>query len=322
MHSGLTVLVLCFAAGIVQAAPETGAERARQLLDRMTEASRSLNYDGVFVYQRDAHMDAMRIIHQADQGEERERMISLTGHAREVIRNDESVTCIFPDDQAVMVEKSRPYRLLSSQFPQSVTRLAESYNFVMQGSDRVAGRDAYVIGIQPRDRFRYGYRLWLDRETGLMLRSELIGEQGKPLEQFMFTKLEIMDEIPDRKLEPTITGSDYTWYENPDDSHKRIENAEWQVGWMPAGFMISDRADELLADSPRPVHHMVFSDGLALVSVFVEKVGSKSGVLIGPSKLGAVNAFARETDGHQVMVVGEVPLITVRQMANSVSHTQ
>ena len=321
MRAGLAVFALYLISGLSHAVADSEQQQARQLLEQMTEASRSLNYDGVFVYERDTQMDAMRIIHQANQGEERERLISLTGHAREVVRNDESVTCIFPDDQAVMVEKSRPYRLLSSQFPQSVSSLTDYYNFLIKGSDRVAGRDTHVVAIQPRDRFRYGYRLWIDKESGLMLRSELIGEQGQPLEQFMFTELDIMDEIPNRKLEPTITGADYTWYENPDDTHNKIENAEWRVEWLPAGFNISDRADELLANSPRPVHHMVFSDGLALVSVFVEKVNSESGTLIGPSKLGAVNAFARQADGHQVMVVGEVPPITVRKMANSVSHT-
>lgn len=318
MRAGLPVLILCLAGGLPQAV--AAQPDARELLDRMTEASRTLNYDGVFIYQRGSHMDAMRIIHKAGQGSERERLISLTGHAREVIRNDESVTCIFPDDQAVIVEKSRPYRLLSSQFPQQVAELADSYTFMVKGSDRIAGRDAHIVAIKPRDHYRYGYRLWLDKKTGLMLRSDLIGEQGEPLERFMFTRLDVVENIPDQQLQPSITGVEYSWYENPDDVHTRIEDAEWNVDWMPAGFTISDRADELLADSPRPVHHMVFSDGLALVSVFVEKIGSENGVLIGPSKLGAVNAFARKADGHQIMVVGEVPLVTVRQMANSVSY--
>jgi len=320
MRAALPMLLLCLASGGLSQTVAAGQPDARQLLDRMTEASRSLNYDGVFVYQRGSHMDAMRIIHKAGQGSERERLISLTGHAREVIRNDESVTCIFPDDQAVIVEKSRPHKLLSSQFPQQVAELADSYTFMVEGSDRVADRDAHIVAIKPRDRYRYGYRLWLDKKTGLMLRSDLIGEQGRSLEQFMFTHLEVLEEISDQQLQPTITGVNYSWYENPDDVHTRIEDAEWNVNWMPAGFTISDRADELLADSPRPVHHMVFSDGLAMISVFVEQIGNENGVLIGPSKLGAVNAFARKADGHQIMVVGEVPLVTVRQMADSVSY--
>jgi len=316
----LTLLLLGVGGVLSQPVIAADEAKARRLLDEMTQASRSLNYDGVFVYQHDSHMDAMRIIHQAESGTERERIYSLTGHAREVIRNDESVTGIFPDNQSVIVEKSRPYELLSSQLPQPVAQLADYYTFALKGTDRVAGRDTRIVAIQPRDRYRYGYRLWLDSKTNLMLRSELIGKDGKALEQFMFTRIEIVEEIPDSQLEPTVTGTDFTWYENPDDVHNKMSSSQWQVEWLPAGFSISNRTNELLADSPRPVHHMVFSDGLALVSVFVEKISNKRGALIGPSRMGAVNAFARQMDDHQIVVVGEVPRITVRKMANAVSH--
>ncbi len=320
MLARLRLLLLCAVGSLPHIAVAGDEQEARRLLNEMTEAARSLNYDGIFVYQRGSQMDTMRIIHQAESGTERERLVSLTGHAREVIRNENSVTCIFPDEQSVMVEKSRPYKLLSSQLPQPVAELDDSYTFAVQGTDRVAGRDTRIVAIKPRDRFRYGYRLWLDQATGLMLRSELVNEEGKSLDQFIFTRIEIVYDIPDQQLEPTVTGTDYTWYENSDDSHGQMSSDNWQVDWMPNGFSISNSNDELLADSPRPVHHMVFSDGLALVSVFVEKASNNYGVLIGPSNVGAVNAFARQTDGHQVVVVGEVPLITVRQMANSVSH--
>mgnify|MGYP006422212933 CR=1 FL=1 len=315
----LTLLLLGIA-GACQSAIAADEDKARQLLDEMTQAARTLNYDGVFVYQHDSHMDAMRIIHQADSANERERVVSLTGHAREVIRNDESVTIIFPDDQAVMVEKSRPYELLSSQLPRPIAKLDDYYDFAVKGSDRVAGRDSRIVAIQPRDHYRYGYRLWLDKKTDLMLRSELIGKDGKALEQFMFTRLEVVEVIPDSQLEPTITGTDFTWYENPDNAHDKTSQSHWQVEWLPAGFSMSNRTNERLADSPRPVHHMVFSDGVALVSVFAERISNKRGALIGPSRMGAVNAFARQMDDYQVVVVGEVPLITVRKIANAVSR--
>lgn len=320
MRGCLLTLLLSLAGGMPFVALAQGTD-ARQLLEKMTEAYRTQNYEGVFVYRHDSRMDAMHIIHQANGSNERERMIALTGPAREVIRNNKSVTCIFPDDQAVLVEKSRPYKLPSAQLALSLEKLGENYAFTLAGEDRVAGHDAQIVAIQPRDRFRYGYRLWIDKDSHLLLRSELIGEQGKPLEQFMFTRLEIREQIPDSKLEPSITGTDYTWYENSDDLHNDSVDDNWQVGWLPNGFSITNRSDELLADSPRPVKHLVFTDGLAMVSVFVEKISGDSGILIGPSKRGAVNAFAREADGHQVMVVGEVPLITARQVANSVSYT-
>lgn len=322
VHKSSSLLAICLASlfsSVVFAERQT-EQQAQQLLESMTEAARTLNYDGVFVYQHNDQMDAMRVIHQSQDGKERERLISLTGYAREVIRNGETVTCIFPDDQSVMIEKSRPYELLSAQFPDSIVKLADSYDFKLAGSDRTAGREAEIVKIVPRDRFRYGYRLWIDKQTNMLLKTELFNELGQPLEQFMFTHLEIVDEIPDKLLEPTITGTDFTWYENPDDDHNQIMNSAWQVSWLPNGFTISDHADELLANSPHEVHHLVFSDGLALISVFVEEVSQNSSVMIGPSRLGAVNAFARQAEGYQVMVVGEVPAITVRQMANSVAY--
>lgn len=326
MMRGRTVLLIaCLGvqlAGQAQADDIEASDpsRAQQLLKAMTEASRTLNYDGVFIYQYNDRMDAMRIIHQAGEEAERERLISLTGTAREVIRNGQSVTCIFPDDQSIMVEKSLRYQLPPAQLPHSVTRLADSYRIELVGGGRIAGRDTQIIEILPRDRFRYGYRLWLDEKTHLLLKSELLDSQGQPLELFMFTQLEILDRVPDELLEPTINGSNYSWYENPDDRHTPIKDDAWQVSWLPSGFTISNRADELLANSPLPVQHLVYSDGMTLVSVFVEPVNLGSGVMIGPSRLGAVHAFARAVDGYQVIVIGEVPPITVRQMANSVAY--
>lgn len=318
----LLLLSLAGIAAPLSAATNGSEAEARKLLDKMTTATRTLNYDGIFVYQHNNRMDAMRIIHKVENGRERERLLALSGPAREVIRNDQSVTCIFPDDHSVLVEKSRPYKLLSAQFPDRVAELADSYVFTVAGDERTAGRDARIIEIMPRDRFRYGYRLWIDRDTHLLLKSELLGEQNRPLEQFMFTRLEVLEHIPDSKLQPSITGSDYTWYENAGNGDNPSMDDAWQVGWLPQGFSISNRADELLADSARHVHHLVFSDGLAMVSVFVEQKSNQRGVMVGPSRMGAVNAYAREADGYQVMVVGEVPQSTVRKMAESVSHNQ
>lgn len=317
----LPVLFLWLAAGLSNAAAETQAGDARQLLDEMTTASRTLNYDGVFVYQRGTQLDAMRIIHQANGNGERERLVALTGNAREVVRNDQSVTCIFPDDKAVLVEKSRPYKLLSSQIPQPVSKLADNYTFSITGQDRIASRSTWIVNILPRDQFRYGYRLWIDQQSKLLLKSELLDERGQPREKIMFTRIEIMDTIPEQYLKPTIHGANFTWYENADDMHNPSANSQWEVQWLPTGFKLNEHADELIANRPRPVNHMIFSDGLATVSIFVEKLDKQKGPMIGPSSVGAVNAFARQTDGHQVMVMGEVPLGTVRQMANSVAYS-
>lgn len=315
-------LLLVLAGGLLWSSLAVATEeKARQLLDAMTKAARELNYDGIFIYQRGPQqLDAMRIIHKSEQGRQHERLISLTGHAREVIRDDEEVMCIFPDDQAVMIERVRPRKLLLSEMPQPVTKLAEHYTFSVSGKDRVAGRSAWIVNIMPRDQFRYGYQLWIDEDHKLLLKSEVRNDDGDALERIMFTKLDVVDNIPDEQLQPAITGNGFTRYENPREVRESVDNDEWKIGWLPKGFTMSNHSHHLQPGSSLPVQHMVFSDGLAMVSIFVEKVDAEKGVIIGPSNVGAVSAFARHVAGFQVVAVGEVPPATVRMMVDSVAR--
>ena len=293
--------------------------RAQDLINQMSRASRQLNYDGIFVYRRGSRMDTMRLIHKADSEGERERMVSLTGYAREVIRDNKSVTCIFPDNQAVMVEKSRPRKFLAAKLPEPIEKVADYYTFSVAGKDRVAGRSAWIINIIPKDDFRYGYQLWIDEETRLLLKSELKDASGKPVEQILFTHLQVVDDIPDRLLKPAISGKGFTWYsgsteEVPLPSATHV----WTVIDMPAGFAMSDYEKQSIDNNVMPVEHMIYSDGLATVSVFIEKVKNSPDIMNGASHMGGVNTFATHANGYQVTAVGEVPQKTVRLMANSV----
>ncbi len=295
-------------------------QSARTLINNMSNAVRNLNYDGVFIYQRGGQMNTLRLIHKADENGEIERLISLTGAAREVIRNKQSVTCFFPDDQAVMVEKSRPRQLLPSQLPQSMEKLISNYNFAIFGEDRVAGKLTWVVSIKPKDGYRYGYQFWIDQSSSLLLKSELRNRTGLLLEQIVFTQLDILDAIPDEMLKSSISGKGYTWHNNSEKGNSVVKtNAQWQVGWMPNGFTKNNQEVYPVADSLNPVNHMVYSDGLAMVSIFIEKLEVGHELTAGLSKMGGVNAYARIANGYQVTAVGEVPQATVQRMANSVS---
>lgn len=302
---------------------ETPGVDAHELLARMATATKGLNYDGIFVYQRGEQSDTMRIIHRADDGNgERERLVSLTGAAREVIRDGEAVRCYFPEDRAVMVEKARPRKLFLSEFAQPLERIAELYQFSVAGRDRVAGRSAWVVAIHPRGAFRYGYRLWVDEDSGLLLRSHVVDVNGTPLEQIIFTQIDTPATIPDALLEPELGSRDYTLYTNePSPIAASSEQGSWVVNWLPEGFVENSTQSEVLAPDSAPVRHMVFTDGLAIVSVFVEKAGNPARRIEGFSSMGAVNAFSMLTHDHQVTVVGEVPPMTVRQIASSVAPT-
>lgn len=298
---------------------ETGNPGPQILLDEMAKASRDLNYDGIFVYRLGSQMETMRIIHKADKEGSYEKLMSLTGSTREVIRDKEEVKCFFPDEKKVVVDKSRTGKLVSSYLPTPVKSISDYYHFESAGEGRVAGMDAWIVNIRPNDKFRYGYQLWIEKNSRLLLKSELKNQLGVTLEQIMFTQLHIADEINDDLLKPSVSGKDFTWYNNDkNDNIEQNDEGKWQVTFMPNGFTMRDQEKDAMVISKMPVDHFVYSDGLAMVSVYVEKLKYQDNVNKGLSSFGAVNTYSTQVNGYQVTAVGEVPKATVQLMANSV----
>jgi len=293
-------------------------DSARQWLDRMFRSLQSLDYDGTFVYYHDGKLEAMRILHQASAGGEKERLMSLTGSAREVLRDDKVVTCIMPDNKSVMVGQSRP-RQPFPVVPEDLESLSPFYQLQDVGEDRVAGLMAKVIDISPRDEYRYGYRFWIDMTNFMLLKYELSAVDGTAIEQVMFTGLRVGERIPTASLEPSLTGEGYSWYrqevggEDPADTE--AQQPGWSVKQLPAGFRMTDYQRRRLHQGGEHAEHMVFSDGLATVSVYVEKLPANSKAFTGLSNMGAMNAFGTVLDDYQITVVGEVPAATVQGMA-------
>lgn len=297
-------------------------EDARDWLRQMSEASQGLNYRGTFVYVHEGRLEAMRIIHRAGEDGEHERLIALTGDAREVIRDDKQVTCILPKSKAVMVDRSVPRKPFPAALPRDLDALSGQYEFLADGEDRVSGRRSRIVVIQPRDAFRYGYRLWLDHDSSLLLKSDLIDAAGQAIEQMMFTDVQILDEVPAEELQPMLRDDDFTWSgpaqsEDPTPDVAAGENA-WSVADLPAGFMLTHHNRVRMPSAGAPVEHMVFSDGLATVSVYIEPRQAGTHGLSGHSSMGAVNALGLQRDAVQITVVGEVPRITVEHIAQAV----
>lgn len=313
---GSAVLVWCLL-------PAAWANDAEDLVRRAMDAGRSLDYDGVFVYQREAALDSMRLIHRGSGGTEVERLVSLSGPAREVLRDGSRVTCTFADDKEVMVEKRQPRDLLTIGITDSVDALTDEYEFRLAHTDRVAGRLTQVVQILPKTTDRYGYRLWIDTATQLLLKSVVLDHDGHPLEQVQFAQIAIGGPIGDELLKPEVTGVDFTWYTNegsPAAPAPDAVTAGWQVSWLPPGFEMHTQQTQHMVASKLPVKHFVYSDGLATVSVFIEKLQGSTAPIEGYSSMGAVNAFSRVADDFQITVVGEVPQSTVRQIAAAVAN--
>lgn len=296
------------------------AEDVRVWLKKMQHAAHTVNYDGTFVYSREDQLSAMRLIHRADKQGEQERLISLDSTGREVIRDNKKVTCILPDSKAVVVEKGRPAGQFPPPFPESIQKLEKYYKFTLANQQKVAGQLAQEIHIKPKDEYRYGHRLWVDVKTGLLLQKYLLSDADVPLEKFMFTQIKYMDHIPDSLLKSESMGKEYTWYEADEKIPAQKQKMHhWKVAWLPDGFKQDMQRAHKLPANGAGLEHMVFSDGLSSISVFIEKHTDNDSHLIGGSNMGAVNAHGHHVDGFNVTVVGEAPQAAIRRVCKSVS---
>lgn len=295
------------------------ADSARNWLAKMESAAHTYDYDGVFVYQHGQRLESMRVMHSVQHGVVHERLVSLNGSAREVIRNDKGVRCYFPSANGGMLE-SRPLaaKAFPSIVPQRLSHIDQDYDLRLGGIERVAERDAQVIIVKPKDEFRYGYRFWADRSTGLLLKASLLGSNNKSVEKFMFTQIHPGAKINPEELKPE--GGHAVVAPDPQAaSSVPIKNADWTVGALPPGFVLYAQIEHHLRGRPDPVEHFVYSDGLAAVSVFIEKLRPNSHPLRGSAKpLGALHAFGKVVGDHEITVVGEVPAATVDMIGESV----
>jgi sigma-E factor negative regulatory protein RseB len=297
------------------------ADSVRYWLERMTQAVHSLNYEGSFIYQHNGQMQTLHIVHGVDEQGERERLVTLSGPSREVLRNNDVVTCILPDSQQVMVEKSGPRRPFPITLPRHLNQLSQHYQMKVNGRDRIAGMDAVKLSIRPRDQLRYGQDIWLSEENGLLLRSETINEANRIVEQLMFTELTLYPQAPRQALQQQTRGEGLIWYHQGSDAQSDPNKAtDWVISPMPPGFVQDLHRLHVMPAKQRPVEHFVYSDGLATISVFIETTTQST--VQGHSNMGAVNAYIRQFDGHQVTVVGEVPPVTVKMVADAVRRRQ
>lgn len=291
-------------------------------LARVDAALRTLNYQGTFVYTHGDQVSSMRITHRGDAAGGVERLESLNGPLREVIRDHENVESVFPDSRRVLLER----RSSALHFPAALVdgvnaaRLAGNYDLQDLGKGRVAGLPCQIVSIAPRDQYRYGYKLWLDERTGMLLRSDLLSKDGQVVARVMFTSLSYPQNIPDSALRDTEIRPGFTWSRQGDSEPPAPDEAgvHWQVERLPPGFVLASQSVQRVAGTHQPVRHLMFSDGMATVSVFAEAAAENDHALLGPSTMGPINAFGRQLGNHHITVVGEVPAATVKLIAESV----
>jgi sigma-E factor negative regulatory protein RseB len=298
------------------------AEDAWLLLQKTAYAARELNYQGVFVYQNGKQTRSVQITHMNNNGQEMARNVVLdngtqAAQPREVYSQGNNVVIVRPKNQKVVMEKRRGQNLFPAMLPTDLRAIEASYSAQLGAVEMVAGREAQIIELVPNDAFRYSYKIWSDVEFGLLLKMTLLDSKKQTLEQIQFNQISMLNSQDANWFQPKI---DITKsYEMEDATAASPMDSSWIVAELPAGYVKVEHRSLVVPGKVAPVDQMIFSDGIASVSLFIEPVTKGMRPKMGHMLIGSTNICANVIDGYQITVVGEVPQATVVQIAKAVS---
>jgi sigma-E factor negative regulatory protein RseB len=318
-HIAAACLALCgfFTAGGALADPDATPE---EWLDRMHRAVQTTNYEGMVIRLRDGKDETFKVVHTVSDGIVREKVIKQDGDGLEIIRNGNEVLCIFPERESVLVEEWNNQSTLFSTLPSSRIRAGGDYDVLIKGFDRVAGRKAVRLAVLPHDEFRYSQQVWLDVDTGFPLKTQLHDTDSRTLQLVKFADIRIRSGFLPDDLASSYVTKNWKW---TDVSHQR-RRQEIETDWfghdLPRGFGVISTRQEILPGTDERVTHILYSDGLAMVSVFISADTAKKQAK--RSRIGASNSYSTVVDGYRVTAVGEVPEITVEQIAKSMRQSR
>lgn len=281
---------------------------ARQLLDKMSRSLREKNYRGVFTYEHGAQMQSLSIDHQVNDGVEYEQLIHLDGQLRRVVRKDHPLNCIHPGHRLV--------RFSDHVSDEKGCGLSDFYRVSVENGQRIAGRESVQLRVIPRDMYRYGYQFSVDKDSALLLKSQVMGQKGQVLERFKFSTLDVNNDV---KTGLNQSGNKHIAH------HPQMEHlvdsgnyGAWMISWIPPGFTLTS------APASSDLSAYTYTDGLAVFSVIVEPldktVTTEDGE--GRAQQGATVAYTRainiDSRFYLVTVIGEVPLDTAKRVAASI----
>jgi sigma-E factor negative regulatory protein RseB len=298
-----------------------GAE-PKEWLERMNHALTTRNYIGVFTHNHGGRVETLRIIHRVRGRDVSERLLSLDGPGREFIREGNELTCYFPDKRTVLVERRAPDGPLLGAIPALDGGDGLVYEIRGGERERLLGRTTRVVALHPRDEYRYGYRLWIDEQTSMPLKTQLCDQSGQVIEQIVFSNIDLPERIPDSMFKPQVDASTYRWLRAERQVASTAPPELWEAMGLPPGFRMANRSAQAMPGSSEPVAHLVYTDGIASVSVFVEPRKANTAGAEGPARVGSSSAYSTVVDGHQITAVGEVPPSTVELIAKQVKASK
>jgi sigma-E factor negative regulatory protein RseB len=301
-------------------ADNTSPINALELLKKVADSSKVANYSGTFIYQHGGRVETSRIVHFVNpEGGIFERLETLDGPPRELIRANDHVTWYLPESKTVLIERHN-LRQLPVMLPKNLADLDNYYKVSIQNTDRISELECKWVTALPKDKLRFGRRFCAESETGLPIRAQIINERNQLIESFGFSQLTIGGAFNREKVNSTYAVRAKTQKWRVDESALNIRDQAADTGWVlkspPLGFRKTMEVRRSIIGRGSSVAHLVYSDGLAAISVFVETMAD--GTM--PNRLtnqGAVHIYKRMAGQYKVTTLGEAPAATVMLIANS-----
>jgi sigma-E factor negative regulatory protein RseB len=307
-------------AGVSTSALAQSSADALRWMQRATEVSRVLNYSGTFIYQSDSHTETSRLTHVMDGGRELERLEVLDGSPREVTRDNNEVKCYLADSHTLVLERRNTRRSFPALLPDGPGGLTDVYVIRSGVPERVAGFETQSILADPRDEFRYGRQFWVDAKSGLLLKASLRTERADAMESFTFTELRIGGPINREALKAraALLGGEWTVHDLRSTESAGDDGAWVFRNQLPGFRRVSEMKRPSRPDAPES-RHIVFSDGLAAISVFIEPMMvGKPRPETGMFAMGAINIYKKMMGDVLLVVMGDVPPVALKRLGDGI----
>ncbi len=321
------------------------ATMALTWLQRMAQAAKQVNYMGVFVYQRGNYVETLQVTHQAasaqTQNKEQEKLETLDGKQREIIRNKDQVICHFGSQENtekdgksdVRLETRKNYHSVQKLSSTELASLGTNYHFKMGDSERIAGRETQQILLEPKDHYRYAHRFWIDKATGLLLKASMLNEHNQLVDQFTFTQIAVNVAIDknafnyNKSMQPAHPNiaNNPTLITNNEMSNNRnaFEPSSWTIPNSVGFKKVVETKYQFRKDRP-PITYLMYSDGLAAVSIFIAEANPNRTSTTRETnrepqvkQRGAIHSLVQYVGDYRITVLGEVPAATVLHFAHS-----
>ena len=295
-----------------------GNEDPWLIIDKAAQATKLLDYKGVFHTQHDKEIKSIEITHATNNDQEFIKMNVLDGSPGEVLSQGKTIYVYNTIDNNVIIQKRKKQRLFPAIFPSNTDSIKNFYRLSIGKSERIAGRLSQLVVLNPIDNFRYSYSFWLDKKTYLPLKMVVMDQVGNIIEQTSFTQISM---IKDKSLDwfkPEVDPLKNYIFNDQIVGQGIAKEPFWTIKKIPPGYKEVDFITKRTPGFNILSHQLVFSDGLSYVSLFIKPIARGQKPKVGQVNLGVNYICARYQNGYQIMAVGSVPLSTCNNFSESI----